>query len=97
MNAALGQTRKDVQAFLQLLPDICVKQVQFTTIAVLPLSEKPKSNLCSSCDQIVVFRDDLWWVICTSIRRRKEGENVGEEKAGKGRGKGEGKVERKRE
>ena len=82
MSDALGQTRKDVEAFLKALPDICVTKTNFTTIAVLPASEKASSNLCSSCERIIVFRSDIWWVTCTRTPgpgggKGKEGGKVG--------------------
>ena len=61
---ALEQTRRDLDSFLQLLPDIGAKEVlniQFRTLAIFPETEKP-SSLCSVCDQKLVFRSDIRWV-----------------------------------
>ena len=63
MTGALEQTRRDAQAFLKILPDISVSEVRFRTLVFLPASEKPTSDLCSRCEQVVVFRSDLRCVI----------------------------------
>ena len=67
---ALEQTRRDLDSFLQLLPDIGATEVRnfdFKTLAIFPETDRP-SSLCSDCDQKLIFRSDIRWV--TRRRRR---------------------------
>ena len=59
---SLKQTRRDVETFLRIFPDLTtddVERVNFTTISVLPATLSTKLNLCYNCNMKILFREDL--------------------------------------
>lgn len=58
---SLMQTRKDLEAMLAVMPDICgsqLHQLNIKTFSAFPVTAR-SNKICDSCNEIIIFQNDL--------------------------------------
>ena len=58
---SLLQTRRDIQGFLLINPDLTIadlNRMKFKTLSFLPTTEN-KHGICTNCSRYIIFREDI--------------------------------------
>ena len=62
VNESLKQTERDLEMFFTIFPDLTtddLNRINFITLSILPATLATKLNICDSCYQLILFREDL--------------------------------------
>ena len=59
---SLGQTLRDLEDFMKIFPDLSaedINNINFLTLSILPATLSESLEICSSCRNYIIFREDL--------------------------------------
>ena len=59
---SLGQTRRDLEYFLKIFPDLSaedINNINFLALSILPATLSESLEICSNCRNYIAFREDL--------------------------------------